>query len=167
MGRTRTLSVAGLGALAALVAAATGAAVLASGADAAGKQVKLRAPLHGKHTVPGPGDPDGKGRVVLRIINKKKLRKRKVCYRLSVRGLGGVRALRISRGKPHTRGPTVLRVFRVSQPVTGEGTTKGCTKANRRVARKLRRNPSRFYAEVINAGYPQGALRGQLRKRNS
>jgi hypothetical protein len=150
--------------LATLAAAlALPALVAAPALEAKPKKVKLTANLKGKHTVPGPGDPDGSGKLKLTITKKKA--KQRLCYELTVQGLGGVREARIREGAKGDTGPGVLRLFRVASPVTGEGTTKGCFKVKPRIVRELKRNASGLYAEVENAGYPQGALRGQLRKR--
>jgi hypothetical protein len=139
-------------------------ALIPVSADAGkGKKVRLMAPLKGKHTIPGPGDPDGSGKLKLTIHQKGK-RKGKVCYELNVHGLGGVREAKIRRGDKDETGPSLLRLFNVSEPVTGEGTTTGCVKARPKVRRELKRRTPALYAEVENAGYPQGALRGQLRK---
>jgi hypothetical protein len=149
--------------LAAAIAAALSLALIAPAADAGKKKVRMMAPLKGKHTIPGPGDPDGSGKLKLTIHQKGK-RKGKVCYELSVHGLGGVREAKIRRGDKDETGPSLLRLFKVSEPVTGEGTTTGCVKARPKVRRELKRRTPALYAEVENAGYPQGALRGQLRK---
>lgn len=151
-------------ALGALLAAAVAAGALAPAADAGkAKKIRLMAPLKGKHTVPGPGDPDGSGKLKLVIATKPKKPPR-LCWELSVQGLGGVRKATIRKGVKEERGPSVLRLFKVASPVTGEGTTKDCMKVKRKLVRKLKRNPGGHYAEVSNSGYPQGALRGQLRK---
>ena len=150
--------------VAAALAAALCLALAPAGADAGkAKKVKLMAPLKGKHTVPGPGDPDGSGKLKLAIKIKGK-KKPRLCFQLDVRGLGGVREAKIRKGVKDERGPSVLRLFKMSEPVTGEGVTKGCRRVQPKTVRKLKRNPSGHYAEVENSGYPQGALRGQLRK---
>ena len=148
----------------AALAAVLAFALIPADADAGKtKKVRLMAPLKGKHTVPGPGDPDGSGKLKLAIKIKAK-KKPRLCYELDVRGLGGVREAKIRKGAKDKTGPSVLRLFKVAEPVTGEGVTKGCRRVKRDVVRALRRDPSGHYAEVENTGYPQGALRGQLRR---
>lgn len=153
-----------------LALAALAAALLALGLPAGGdakpkpkpKPVKLTANLKGKHVEPGPGDPDGSGKLKLKIRMHKK---RNLCYVLDVQGLGGVREARIRTGARFETGPGLLKVFKASEPVTGEGVTEDCVKVRKRMLRRLKRDPGAYYADVVNAGYPDGALRGQLRKR--
>lgn len=111
------------------------------------------AQLTGKTEVPGPGDPDGRGHAVVRVTGGK------VCVSLSVRKIQEASAAHIHRGAAGTAGPVVVNLTAPS-----DGTSYGCTRVERDLAREIARKSGQFYVNVHNAEYPAGAVRGQLHR---
>jgi hypothetical protein len=57
-------------------------------------------------------------------------------------------------------GPVVLPL---EQPAAGDpGASSDCVDVPGALARAIRKNPARFYANVHTADFPGGAVRGQL-----
>ncbi len=67
----------------------------------------------------------------------------------------------IHEAPPTEAGPIVVD-FTPLIATSAPGTIKGCVAVDFALARELRQNPSDFYVNVHNAGYPAGAIRGQL-----
>lgn len=110
---------------------------------------QLGAVLVGGTEVPDPGDADGFGFADVRIEGAE------VCWRISVQGVAPIVAAHIHAGPRGVAGPVVVEL---------DPYRSGCTDITRRMARFIRQHPSEFYVNVHNAGFPAGALRGQLRK---
>ena len=146
----RKLSVAG-GVLA-LVAA------LAIPAANAAAPVTVSAQLKGNNEVPGPGDPNGKGEIFVTL----KKAKRKVCFALSWKRIQGPQAAHIHRGGPDVAGPVKVKLFEQANPLPNPGAVEGCVRKRKRVIRKIARHPERYYVNLHNEEYPNGAIRGQL-----
>ena len=146
----RKLSVAG-GVLA-LVAA------LAIPAANAAAPVTVSAQLKGNNEVPGPGDPNGKGEIFVTL----KKAKRKVCFALSWKRIQGPKAGHIHRGGPGVAGPVKVKLFEQANALPNPGAVEGCVSKRRRVIRRIARHPERFYVNLHNEEYPDGAIRGQL-----
>ncbi|GAA3867773.1 CHRD domain-containing protein [Saccharothrix violaceirubra] len=108
--------------------------------------------LSGPNEVPGPGDPDGVG------YAKVVVHRDQVCVALLVRRVDAPTAAHIHRGRIGQAGPV-----EVTLPAPTSGSVSGCVDVDRDLAQELRRNPGRFYVNVHNAAYPNGAVRGQLR----
>jgi hypothetical protein len=106
--------------------------------------------------VPGPGDPDGRGRATVTINQGQD----QVCYELTVSNIAAVTAAHIHRGARGVAGPPVVML----EPVAAQGPSKGCVSAPADVIKEIRRNPAGFYVNVHNAEFPDGAVRGQLTK---
>ena len=140
----------GVGASTAVVAlagsAVTGATAVGTAAPGAAP-TNLGAVLVGGNEVPGPGDPDGWGLADVSVDG------REVCWRISVRGVGPITAAHIHPGPAGVSGPVVVPLDPFRQ---------GCVDAPRRTARFIAEHPTQFYVNVHNAGFPSGALRGQL-----
>ncbi len=144
-----------------LAIAALGVAVLVLPAmSIAGKNtVEVEAKLKGKNEVPGPGDKNGKGEVQIFL----KAKKEKVCFNLEIRKLEGASAAHIHKGAPDVAGPIKVLLFEANPPVAGDGTYEGCTKnVKKKLVKKIGKRPEKFYVNVHNAEYPDGAIRGQL-----
>ena len=125
---------------------------------AAGKVV-VTAKLKGANEVPGPGDPNGKGDIDVKL----KKAKRKVCFTLEIAKLDGAAAAHIHKGGEDVAGPIKVTLFEKDPPVAGDGTYSGCVKnVRRRLVRKIGAHPERFYVNVHNGEYPEGAIRGPL-----
>jgi hypothetical protein len=149
--------------IAAVVLAVVGALLLAlpaSGVSTAGGTsgddplVTLRAWMTGEKEVPGPGDPDGSGTAVVKVFQKK------VCYTLKVQKIQLVDlAAHIHLGLRDEAGPVVVPL----EPPEG-GSSSACTAIPRALSLELREHPSRYYVNVHNEKFPDGAIRGQLHR---
>jgi len=135
------------------VGAVLGAAcVLTIGVSAApaASTTGLKAALKGSNETK-PGDADGRGTATVRITGTR------LCYSLSLSKVvpdGG----HIHRGKAGTDGPIVVKLF------TGKLVRQRCVKVAAPLARQIAARPSAFYVNLHNTAYPDGAVRGQLRK---
>ena len=147
----RKLSLAG-GALALIAALAIPAANAAP--------AQLSATLKGTEEVPGPGDPNGRGEAAV-TVNRKK---RKVCFALEYKRIGGPTAGHIHKGADGVAGPIKVTLFEDPEGLPApEGAVDGCVRdLRRRLVRRLAKRPERFYVNVHNAEYQAGAIRGQL-----
>ncbi len=145
---------------AAVVLAALGALLLAlpaSGVTTAGGKsgdgplATLRAHLQGEKEVPGPGDPDGSGTAVVKVY------KAQVFFTLTVENIAPADAAHIHLGLRDEAGPVIVTL----EPPTG-GSSRACTPITRALSLELREHPSRYYVNVHNKRFPDGAIRGQL-----
>lgn len=104
----------------------------------------------------GGGDTDGSGKAEITVSDELD----QVCWDLNdVRGIGPITAAHIHRGAAGTNGPPVFTLNRAN-----EGGYKGCTEASEFVQEFLGSNPGAFYVNVHTAEFPNGAIRGQLRR---
>ena len=106
---------------------------------------------------PGPGDPNGHGHAVVKVY------KARVCYMLSARGIKPATLAHIHKGRKGVAGPIVVPTdgssFKPPRP-----TSSGCEAISKKLSMKLRHKPSHYYVNVHNKPYPEGAIRGQLRR---
>ncbi|OBX19241.1 hypothetical protein A9995_08970 [Erythrobacter sp. QSSC1-22B] len=104
----------------------------------------------------GGGDPDGAGRAEISISDGFG----QVCWDLNdISGIGPITAAHIHVGAAGTNGPPVFPL----RP-TNEGGYKGCTDGAEWTQDRIEDNPQAFYVNVHTAQYPNGAIRGQLRR---
>jgi hypothetical protein len=115
----------------------------------------LNATLSGAAEVPGPGDPDGRGMAEITTVD----RTDNLCYELAVSNIEPATAAHIHRGGPGVSGPPVVTL---DAPADGE--SNGCLSVDSALVDEMERNPGGFYVNVHNARYPNGAVRGQLRR---
>ena len=115
------------------------------------QRATLEASLTGEKEVPGPGDPNGRGDADVKVY------KAKVCYELEVERIKPATAAHIHRGGPSVAGPIVVEL-----KAPTDGSSEGCKAISRQLSKNLRDNPSRYYVNVHNNPYPDGAIRGQL-----
>ena len=140
--------------LAALVLGMLAALVLALPASAREVRATLEANLTGEQEVPGPGDPNGRGEAEVKVFEAK------VCYTLKVKRIRlSDLAAHIHIGRRGVAGPVVEPL----KPPTG-GFSKGCQTITRELSRNLREHPARYYVNVHNKPFPDGAIRGQLHR---
>ena len=105
---------------------------------------------------PGGGDRDGAGRAEISISDNFG----QICYDLNdIRGIGPITAAHIHRGAPGVNGPPVFTL----KPAN-EGGYKGCSDGAEWTQDRIENNPEAFYVNVHTAEYPNGAIRGQLRR---
>jgi hypothetical protein len=130
-----------------------GAFAVAQNADASGRP--FTSALTGAEEVPGPGDPDGSGEVVLTLNQGLG----EVCFQLTVSDIAPATAAHIHVGPLGVAGPVVVGLT----PPTG-GSSSGCVSADRDLIKDIIKNPDAYYVNVHNADFPAGAVRGQLSK---
>jgi CHRD domain len=112
------------------------------------------AKLSGKSEVP-KGDPNGSGTASITTNYRKSSR---VCWRLTYKNIGRPAAAHIHKARAGKNGPVVV-------PLGATFKRRGCVS---RIATKtigaIERTPGSFYVNIHNARYPNGAIRGQLKK---
>jgi len=111
--------------------------------------------LHGSE-VPGPAAEGAVGAAVVALVRERN----EVCVEIDVRDLDQPTAAHIHQAEPGTTGDVVLAL---KAPRTGEDSVDACVHAAPEVLRRLGDDPSQFYLDVHSTGFPEGALRGQLR----
>ncbi|MDJ0464233.1 CHRD domain-containing protein [Streptomyces sp. H27-C3] len=152
---------------AAALTALTAPATAASGppsADGADKVAQGKADLTGREEVPGPGDRNGAGEFWFQVKHGS------LCYSLRVRKIEQPTAAHIHAGKRGTAGPVAITL-----KTPKHGKSNGCIKAQHtqttknaatvlthRELREIACTPHKFYANVHNRPFPDGAVRGQL-----
>jgi hypothetical protein len=152
------LAVALVSALALLAAPAA-----ASGSSGgSGKVTRLAATLSGANEVPGPGDPDGRGRAFVRLAGDK------ACYALEWSRISAPTAAHIHDGRAGVAGPVVVLFLEpgtnaASLPGT-LSSVAGCVGVDPAVARKIAASPRDFYVNIHTADFGPGAIRGQLHR---
>jgi hypothetical protein len=129
--------------------------MLAQGTGGERPLATLETFLTGEKEVPGPGDPDGFGRAVVKVFEKK------VCFTLEVRRIAPATGAHIHLGLRDEAGPVVAAL----DPPPTDGSSSGCVDIPRALSLELREHPSRYYINVHNADFPDGAIRGQLHRR--
>jgi CHRD domain len=139
--------------LAVLVLSVLGALLLAPPASAAPPLAHLEAQLTGEQEVPGPGDPNGRGEAEVKVFEAK------VCYSLTVKRIAPATAAHIHRG---VRGVAGRIVVPLRAPT--DGSSSGCVGISRSLASNLKEHPARYYVNVHNRPFPDGAVRGQLHR---
>jgi hypothetical protein len=131
--------------------------VLAGTALAAGGGTPRVAKLTGASEVPA-ADTDGSGTAVIRVNHGKK----RVCWQLSVSGIGAATAAHIHKAAAGVNGPVVVAL---SAPDGTTGKASGCaTVTDRALLKDLIKKPGDYYVNVHNVESPGGAVRGQLGK---
>jgi hypothetical protein len=143
--------------LAALVLGMLAALVLALPASAREVRATLEANLTGEQEVPGPGDPNGRGEAEVKVFEAK------VCYELTFKRIKPATAAHIHIGRRGVAGPVVVPLFeRPNNPV--ERRISGCVDIDSSLSKALREHPARYYVNVHNKPFPDGAIRGQLHR---
>lgn len=135
----------------AAVALAVPALVFAGGTN-------LTANLTGEQEVPsGSGAPNGQGSVDVDLKPKRK----EVCFDLSFSGIAGkATSSAIFAGKKGEDGATKVLFF--DEPT--QSPVSDCVKAKKNVLKKIKRSPRQYHVNVESKKYPNGAIRGQLKK---
>ena len=111
--------------------------------------------MTGAAEVPGPGDPDGTGTAKLTLNPGKN----QVCYELTVDKIAPANAAHIHSGAIDKAGPPIITL---TPPANGS--SKECAPLDQEKIMDIIKNPGNYYVNVHNAEFPNGALRGQLKK---
>lgn len=139
---------------AAAVAAFTVPAFAIDGSSAEGGR-KLTATLSGATEVPDPGDTDGRGSGEFRVNPGQG----SLCYSITWSGIDAPTAAHIHNGAAGAAGGVAVPLT-----VGAGGAIEGCAGITRDQAMALIQSPENFYANLHNAAFPGGAIRGQLAK---
>ena len=113
----------------------------------------LEANMTGEQEVPGPGDANGRGDAVIKVFRAR------VCYTLEVKHIAPATAAHIHVGFRGEAGPIVVPL----NPPT-DGSSSACVEIPRALSLELREHPARYYVNVHNNPFPDGAIRGQLHR---
>jgi hypothetical protein len=97
----------------------------------------------------GGGDPDGSG---LASVNFSPATN-SLCVAITVDKISTPTSITINNGAPGTNG-TVVATFQTSD--------SGCITTDPALGKDIRQHPESYYVNVLNADYPNGAIRGQL-----
>ena len=152
--RTRIRTAIGLAVIVGLVA------LIPLGQATAGGTTTLNATLTGDAEVPGPGDPNGTGDAAITLDSAAG----EVCFDLSWSMIGRPFAAHIHRGRDTVAGPIRVTLFSSRRPLPRTITAvQGCVRnVDSALIDKIIATPDRFYVNVHNVAYPDGAIRGQL-----
>jgi CHRD domain len=138
-----------------LILVAAAAAATAASPLSAQTAARLSANLTGAAEVPGPGKTNASGSAVVRV----NAAQRRVCYTVNFRNIPNATMAHIHAGARGVAGPPVVTLNRA-----GPRAFEGCTRVGRQLARDLVDRPRQFYVNVHSAAFPDGAVRGQLRR---
>lgn len=118
--------------------------------------MRLGAHMTGEREVPGPGDPDGRGRAQM----KANLSENLFCFQLELIGLSEVTGGHIHMGHVGESGDIVINLH------LEENGQDGCVPAGRATLRRIMQNPQAFYINIHTDEFPAGAIRDQLSQRS-
>jgi hypothetical protein len=125
--------------------------------DAQPGRARLRvANLTGAAERPGPGDPDGRGSAFISLNRTAG----EVCFLLNWRRISTPTAAHIHVGNRTEAGPVVVTLFQ------GTPVAAGCVSAPRALISQINATPRKYYVNIHTADFPDGAIRGQLRRPN-
>ncbi len=128
--------------------------------DRLGRFVGRQANLSGAKEVPGPGDPNGRGRARIRLHANRG----EVCYTVSWRKIDSPFAAHIHAGRRDVAGPVAVALFQEAQPLpdTRHRMSDCIEGLDRALVADIVRRPRAYYVNVHNLEFPDGAIRGQL-----
>ena len=111
--------------------------------------------LEGEAEVPDIGDLDGTGTAALTLNRGTG----EVCWDIAVEDITlPALAAHIHEAPAGVPGDVVVTLGAPGE----DGTSTGCTTADRALVKDITKNPSEYYVNVHNLDFPGGALRGQL-----
>lgn len=121
-----------------------------------GDAQRLHAFMEGSQEVPaGSGDPNGVGEATITLRRQQRM----VCHNASWSNIRPAHAGHIHRGRVGVDGPIVVELFNGRREDGSSGCTGGVSRA---LITELREHPRRFYVNIHNNPFPDGAIRGQL-----
>lgn len=140
--------------------AVTGASAAAQTGDSprlvTNPEASYTATLSGTNEVPGPGDPDGAATASVTVNTTTGA----VCVNASTTALEPISAMHLHEGAAGAAGPV-----RVDFAVTSGSTVAKCVSTTPAQATAIAAAPASFYLNIHTAGFPDGAVRGQLATR--
>src|ERR1700752_4165286 len=141
--------------LVALILFVAGVSLVLSAQDQTPGGRPITVTLTGPAEVPGPGDPDGTGTATITLNPGKG----QVCYELTVNKIGTANAAHIHEGTVDKAGPPIVMLA-----APASGSSKDCATLAKDKIMDIIKNPAKYYVNVHNEEYPNGAVRGQLGK---
>lgn len=140
-----------------IAAAAIAAAALPALVNGQSDKTKLIAkPMDGMQEAPGPGDDDGKGNAKLTL----KPDDEELCFVIKWKNIEDPEAGHIHKGKEGDDGDIVVELFTKTQD---ESPIKDCVSdVEKKTLKQLANKPEKFYVNLHNAEFEDGAIRGQL-----
>ena len=130
-------------------------AVGVTSAFAATKKTLVATMTAAKERRAGPAPATGHGTFSGTVSKNRK----RICYRLTARGIGAPILAHIHKGGPTTQGPVVIPL----KTPKATGVTKGCAPIPKKLRRDLVEHPKRYYVNVHTKAFGAGAIRGQLK----
>ena len=118
-------------------------------------EVELKARMNGEKSQPGDGDPQGTGVAKISISEEEE----QACFTVRFSGIGKPFAAHIHKGLPGEAGDAVVTLWEKKK----SSPAKGCVAVRSGLAEKIQNNPKRYYVNLHTEGYPDGAIRGQLK----
>ena len=121
----------------------------------------LAAKLLGKNEISptgkrNAGDRDGRGHASVSG------RGTRICVALAYKDLGTITGAHIHRGRANQNGPIVVPL---ATPTNGAlGASASCHTVAASLSKAIVRNPSGFYVNIHTTAFPNGAIRGQLKR---
>jgi len=158
--RAASVRAVSIGAVLALAAAFSAPAdagrATSSGIDrsSVSKAAMLQAKLKGSNEVPGPGDPNGTGSVMITL----RPRVGKVCADATWSRIGTPIAAHIHKGVAGVSGDVVVDL---TGSVTGGA---HCAPLGKVKIHRIAKHPRRYYFNIHTDAYQAGAIRGQLHR---
>ena len=110
--------------------------------------------LTGTNEVGALGDAQGAG--ILRYTIK--TQEQQLCYELIVSNISPASIASINSGAAGSNGKVVLNLI-----APANGGSQGCVSSKADILVDIAANPSRYYINVMNTEFPNGAIRGQLK----
>jgi hypothetical protein len=112
--------------------------------------------LDPKTLQPGAGDPDGFGSASVTFDDGQ------LCFGITVGNLDKPVAAHIHRGRKFENGPVVVPL---TPPTDGDpGTSSCCVSVAPDLAAAIQADPRAYYVNVHTSAFPDGAVRGQLKR---
>jgi hypothetical protein len=119
--------------------------------------VELIANMNGAKEVPGPGDSNGEGTADVTL----KRQKQRVCFHIEYTDIATAIAGHIHKGRAGEAGPIKVTLFDTPEPSPVDGCVGDVSK---RLIGRIAEHPRRFYVNLHNLAFPDGAIRGQLKR---
>lgn len=152
-----------------LLGAVTAIALIAAGATSAlggygqtgtSNPNKLKANMTGAAEVPGPGDGNGSGTAFVTL----KPATHKICFAVTFNRIGRPIAGHIHKGGRAVAGNIVVVIFERANGASSPVNTCARGVAGSLI-RDIREHPGRYYVNLHTNALPNGAIRGQLKRR--
>ncbi len=110
--------------------------------------------LTGANEVNSLGDADGRGLFKFKVKNQE----RQLCYELSISSITTPTSATVNLGDAISNGSVILTL----NPIAN-GRSQGCVSSEPAIIADMAANPGRYYVNVMNGEFPNGAIRGQLK----